>query len=111
MRTLLIVAATAGLLASAAAAATPAAREPTAAPVPLTSVDFANPASVQAFYAKLRRTARDVCNSNISFDRATKREDAACMRKSLDRAVGQLNRPILTARHQARNETRYATGF
>jgi UrcA family protein len=85
-------------------------RAPTAAQVALTQVDFQNPSAVKAFYSRLARTARDVCDSGIS-DRAIRKEDAACARASMDRAVSQLSRPLLTARHQTRSETAYARGY
>ena len=72
----------------------------------------ADPQATQALYSRLRRAAREACNSGVS-NRRVRQEDAACARRALNQTVAQLSRPTLTAVHHdrtARTEG-YATGF
>lgn len=88
----------------------PSEREPNAAFVATSGVDFQDAASVRAFYADLERTARRVCDSKIS-DRSMRREDAACVRQTMDDAVAKVSRPLLAAAHQTRGRTGLASGY
>lgn len=113
MRQIVLACAAAGFLLTAVAGraqAAPSDREPAAAFLATDKVDFQNPASVDAFYVRLERAVREVCDSRIT-DRSTRREDAACMRKATEAAVAKLSRPLLTAAHQARSRTAYARGY
>ncbi len=92
------------------AQAVPSEREPAAAFVPTAQVNFQDPAAVHAFYSRLERAARQVCDSKIS-DRSMKREDAACVREATQEAVAKLSRPLLTAAHQTRSRTAFAAGY
>ena len=109
---IVIACAAAGLLLTGLAGqaqAAPSEREPTAVFIPTAQVDFQDPVSVRAFYSRLERTARQVCDSRIS-DRSMKREDAACMREATRDAVARLSRPLLTAAYQTRR-TGLASGY
>ena len=85
-------------------------RAPTAAPVSLAKVDFQDKASVKAFYNRLVYAAREVCDSGVS-DRSIRRADAACERAAIDRAVSELQRPLLTARRDEKTNIGYARGY
>jgi UrcA family protein len=107
---ILIACAAAGLLLAGQVQAAPSEREASAAFVPTTRVDFQDPAAVRVFYSQLERTARQVCDSKIS-DRSMRREDAACVREATQEAVAKLSRPLLTAAHQTRSRTAFASGY
>jgi UrcA family protein len=107
---MLAVAALATLAVAGQAAAAPSERDASAAFLSTAKVDFQDPAQVQAFYARLERVAREVCDSRIS-DRSVQREDAACAREAARDAVTRLSRPLLTAAYQAKSGTAFATGF
>ncbi len=85
-------------------------REPSAAFLPTAGVDFQDPAAVRAFYLKLERTVREVCDSGVS-DRSMRRQDAACAREATQAAVARLSRPLLTAVHQTRSRMALASGY
>jgi UrcA family protein len=90
----------AGLLVSSAHAQS--GRVPTQVPVSLNGVDFSQPASTVAFYARLRTAARRACDSNMGRDLAAKLQDRACAVEALDRAVAQVDKPTLLALHAGR---------
>lgn len=112
MTKILLTACAAALALTAAtqASARTESRTPTAEKVEIDRVDFSSPQAVKSFYTRLARTAREVCDSGVS-DRFIRAEDRACAKASLDRAVSQLQRPLLTARHEARSDTAYARGY
>ncbi len=85
-------------------------RQPTAARLTVSNVDFNDRASVETFYADLQRAAHTACDSRLA-DRAAREADAACMRAAADAAVARLSRPVLTAMHQTRAPTAYAVGY
>lgn len=85
-------------------------RQPVAAEVRLDTVDFQDARSVKALYQRLERTAWSVCDSRIN-DRTVRRQDAACRREAVEKAVAQLSKPMLTAMHQTRSQTMYARGY
>ena len=73
-------------------------------------VDFNNPQSLDRFYSRLKNNARDVCNSQSTGNR-TAGTDRACISTIVNQAVSGMQRPMLTARHDARSDVRFATGF
>jgi len=85
------------------------AREPTEVHVSMVGVDFARPASVQAFYGRLRTAARQACDSRMGKDLAAAQADRQCAAQSLDRAVAKINQPTLLALHVERTGRAPAT--
>ena len=76
-------------------------REPTRVHVSMAGVDFSQPASVKAFYGRLRRAAIWACNSHTD-DAATVAADRACTTKALNGAVAEIDKPALLALHNER---------
>lgn len=72
-------------------------------------VDFRNQASVDRFYHRLQRAARQACDSRSAV-RVLQQEDRACAREALNISVASLSRPMLTARHDASGPA-FATGW
>jgi UrcA family protein len=102
MKTLLALALTTAALSPVAATAGSAVP---ARSVSIASVDFRDPAALQAFYSRLKIASIDVCDSN-SANPVISQRDRLCRQKALDVAVRSINRPTLTALHQA--EAAYA---
>ena len=102
LKTALAAAAAACALAAVAGQAQALTVERDANPVTITAqgVDFQNPASVDAFYQRIRLAAREACDSRNSFDRAVVLADRACAQNAVNQAVASLSRPLLTARAQ-----------
>jgi|GEM_PF-6468875 len=74
-------------------------------------VDFQDSAAVEALYAKLRRAAAAVCDSNSANPRVTQ-ADALCTRQALTDVVRRVDRPILTATHDraySQGDVQFAT--
>jgi UrcA family protein len=86
-------------------------REPTAVKAPVTAEQLREPQAVGGAYARLRRAAREACNSNSLFDRRAREEDRACVARALDVTVARLNQPLLTARHESAAGSMYARGY
>ena len=61
------------------------------------NVDFANPAQVKHFYAKLRGAAVAVCESNAVVSSPAAQLDRACIGQAMSQAVKTLDKPVLTA--------------
>ncbi|MGE5565747.1 MAG: UrcA family protein [Parcubacteria group bacterium] len=74
-------------------------REPTEVHVSMVGVDFAQPASVKAFYARLRAAAHKACDSHMAQDLGAIQADRRCAAESLDRAVAKIDQPTLLALH------------
>jgi UrcA family protein len=111
MRSIIIAAAGAAALfaASQAGAATTNDRDTRA--VSFRGVNFNDTQSVNRFYARLTSTAREVCASQgVSATRAAA-DDRACVQSIVNQAVAGMQRPMLTARHDAKSDVRFATGF
>ena len=85
--------------------------EPASLRVETAGVDFRNAASVEAFYAKLQRSALFVCGYSMDKDRAAQAKDRACADAALRDAVGAINRPTLTAMHQQSGAPMLARGW
>ena len=77
--------------------------------VSASGVDFNNPQAVQSLYARLKRTATAVCDSQ-SADYSIRREDRACADRALEKAIRSASRPTLTAMHERTYDAR-DTGF
>ena len=91
------------------------AADDTAAPsqkVTAANVNFRSQTDVQAFYAKLARTAEAVCDSN-SPNSYIQQRDRACVERALANAVQRVNRPLLTAmyRNSATENRGLAQGY
>jgi UrcA family protein len=112
MRSIIIAAAGAAALfaaSQAGAAATNNDQETRA--VSFRGVNFNDTQSVNRFYARLTSTAREVCASQgVSATRAAA-ADRACVDTIVNQAVAGMQRPMLTARHDAKSDVRFATGF
>ena len=99
MSKLILAAAAALLIAGPAFAET--ARDAQDAPTQVVStkgVDFANPAQVKRFYAKLRGAVASVCNSGSAVD-------ATCARDLTAQAVQAANKPVLTALYNSQGDS------
>jgi UrcA family protein len=70
-------------------------------------VNFNDPQAVDSFYSRLRSTAREVCTQSNS----QVRNERACVTQIVNQAVAGMQRPMLTARHDAKSDVRFATGF
>ncbi len=81
-----------------AQAAQPPRTEEVVAKVSYAGVDFADPAQVKAFHNRLAHVAADVCDSGARELKIIV-SDNACAKASLNRAVAELDRPMLTAFH------------
>jgi len=68
-------------------------------------VDFRDPAAVKDLYARLRVSARDVCDSNSASPRVTQR-DKLCVEQAVANAVRAADRPLLTALYDTNNYSR-----
>jgi UrcA family protein len=110
MRSVILAAAAVGaLFATQAAAATNNTADLETRAVSFKGVDFNDPQAVANFYNRLRSTAQEVC-SNDSFN--SRAQNRACVAQIMNQAVSGMQRPMLTARHDAaRSNTAYATGF
>lgn len=112
MNTLMTLAAAAcALTLSAGSLAAAQEREPTAVKVAVSAAELRDAPAVDKAYARLRRGAREACNSNSLFDHAARREDRACAARALDLSVARLAQPMLTARHEARSGPMMARGY
>jgi UrcA family protein len=70
-------------------------------------VDFSDPASVQAFYARLQSAAAVVCDGYRANSRVSQ-ADVACADRALGAAVGALDRPALSALYHRQGVVRIA---
>jgi UrcA family protein len=68
--------------------------------LPVSRVDFSDPAQAKAFYAKVKRAAEEVC-TGPSFSSTISRPDAECMSHALAEAVKTADRPLLTAAYNS----------
>lgn len=84
-------------------------RVPTEVHVSMVGVDFSQPASVQAFYSRLRLAAHQACDSRMGKDLGAIMADRKCAAESLNRAVAQIDKPTLLALHAARTGKSTAT--
>jgi UrcA family protein len=111
MRSIIIAAAGAAALfaASQAGAAVTTTNDAETHVVSFKGVNFNDPQAVDSFYARLRSTAREVCNSQSSYEARTTGRN--CVDQIVSQAVAGLQRPLLTARHDAKSDVRFATGF
>ena len=80
-------------------AAAPPRTEDVVAKVSYAGVDFADPAQVKSFHGRLAHVAADVCDSGRPREIKIVASDRACAKASLNRAVAELDRPMLTAFH------------
>ena len=88
-----------------------AAGEPAALRVSVAGVDFRDAAAVEAFYARLQRSALFVCGYSLASDKADQARDRACADAALREAVGAIARPTLTAMHQQSGAPLLARGW
>ena len=103
MTKLILAASAAILIASPALAASAVPDDQTPSQVvSMRNVDFANPAQVKHFYAKLRGAAVAVCDSN-SANSAITRFDARCVVEVMAQAVKVADKPMLTAMYDNAN--------
>jgi UrcA family protein len=110
MRIAIVAAAVGALFATQAAAATVRADNLEQRAVSFRAVNFNDQQQVDAFYGRLRSTAREVCGAN--YGSRSRVADRACVASIMDQAVSGMQRPMLTAKHQvATDNSRYATGF
>ena len=65
-------------------------------------LDLARPAGAQELYHRIRRAARDVCET--SYDRLG--HDRHCIAQAIARAVAEVGAPLLTTRHLAAEAAR-----
>jgi UrcA family protein len=106
-RSLLLVAAVlASALTAQAAAAYP--RETQTLSVSTRGVDLDNRADAARFYQRLKFAASTVCDSRMA-DLGARLSDQRCAKDALDRAVHDVNAPLVTAMHTGADATQYAS--
>ena len=66
-------------------------------------LDLSNPVGAEALYDRLQRAAQEVCGVNqrpsSTFYTAGASERKACYQDALDRAVAQVDQPLVTEQH------------
>ena len=71
--------------------------------VSFAELDLSKPAGAEALYDRLQRAAQEVCGINERFYSpyyiAGSAERRACYQDALDRAVAQLDEPLVTEQH------------
>ena len=110
MRKIIVAALAASFLAGVGAAASPV-DAPAVRRLSVAKVDFTDPQAVKTFHERLRRAAREACNSGYLIATQLIDADRACTEATLADAVAQTNRPLLTAMHQQRQQTLTARGY
>lgn len=113
MRKIIAAALAASVLASAGAAAagTNPADAPAARRLSTANVDFSNPEQVKTFHQRLHRAAREACNSGYLIATQLIDADRVCTEQALAEAVAKVDRPMLTAMQQQRQQTMTARGY
>ncbi len=84
---------------------------PATTAVYMNRTDLRDPAAVKVLYGKLARAAQDVCTTGAIGRFVGRDADQACMQHTLDAAVAQVNRPLLTAMHLKSVQTSLARGY
>jgi UrcA family protein len=79
--------------------------------VSVAKVDFTNPEAVKAFHQRLERAAREACSSGYIYATQMINNDRTCAEDTLADAVSKVDRPLLTAMQQQRQQTLTARGY
>ena len=76
--------------------------------VSFAKVDFRDQAATKEFYERVRAAARLACRSPYIISTKTVENDRVCVEDTVSDAVNAVNRPVLTAMHQQRDQFRSA---
>jgi UrcA family protein len=87
------------------------AEEPATRRISTAKIDFSNPQSVKVLHERMRRAAREACNSGYVIATQLVDADRACTEQTLAEAVAKVDRPLLTAMQQQRQQTMTARGY
>jgi UrcA family protein len=91
------------VIALSAALVSPVAAEEFSRTIPVSPSDLTDPAAADALYEKITEAAKALCaKANpplFSYVGSTRADRAACVRDSVNRAVGMTASPFLAARH------------
>lgn len=76
--------------------------------VSYTDLDLNNSADAKRLYKRLRAAAQRVCDNYEGRDLRRNVQEQACERQALDRAVLDVNHPVVLALHRQRGDVRVA---
>jgi UrcA family protein len=110
MKAAAVAAVTCSALTAGQAVAFETERAPVAVRLSAAGVDFQDKAAVKDFYRRLDRAAWQACDSQVA-DRALRAQDARCARDAVRQTVASLDRPLVTALHNAKSQQGYARGY
>ena len=63
-------------------------------------LDLGTQAGAKLYYGRLQRAAADACGASVYFFPSEQERADACIKATLDDAVGRLNVPAITALHR-----------
>jgi UrcA family protein len=71
-------------------------------------LDLSKPQGLEVLYTRIKRAAKSVCGFKPSPLTTLRRRDASsCYESTVEHAVKQVNRPMLTALHRARTKSAF----
>jgi UrcA family protein len=77
--------------------------------VKFADLNIANLAGAKVLYSRIRAAARDVCGASAGSDPILRGAVRACIDKAIDKAVNDVNAPVLTSLRFGSGEVRLAS--